>query len=53
MEPLSATRAKQHGLHDLRVTGMTCDHCARAIEKALSAVAGVTRTEVSYAAGSA
>ncbi len=39
--------------HNLRVTGMTCDHCARSIEKALSAVAGVTRAEVSYAAGSA
>ncbi|BBP04112.1 mercury(II) reductase [Sulfuriferula plumbiphila] len=39
--------------HVLRVTGMTCDHCARSIEKALSAVAGVSRAEVSYAAGSA
>lgn len=39
--------------HDLRVTGMTCDHCARSIEKVLSTVAGVTRAEVSYAAGSA
>ncbi len=40
-------------MHNLRVTGMTCDHCARSIEKALSVVAGVSRAEVSYAAGSA
>jgi mercuric reductase len=35
--------------HEFHVTGMTCDHCARSIEKALSAVTGVTRAEVSYA----
>ena len=34
--------------HEFHVTGMTCDHCARSIEKALSAVTGVTRAEVSY-----
>lgn len=39
--------------HNLRVTGMTCEHCARSIETALSAMAGVTQAEVSYAAGSA
>ncbi|MHB1176012.1 MAG: mercury(II) reductase [Sulfuriferula sp.] len=39
--------------HDLHITGMTCEHCARSIEKALSAVTGVTRAEVSYANGSA
>ncbi|MHB1676229.1 MAG: mercury(II) reductase [Sulfuriferula sp.] len=39
--------------HNLRVTGMTCDHCASSIEKALSAMPGVTKAEVSYAAGSA
>jgi len=27
----------------LRVRGMTCGHCERAVEKALAAVAGVTR----------
>lgn len=35
--------------HDLHITGMTCEHCARSIEKALSTVTGVTRAEVSYA----
>ncbi len=39
--------------HVLRVTGMTCDHCARSIEKALSGIAGVIRVEVSYASGQA
>jgi mercuric reductase len=34
--------------HTLSVTGMTCDHCARTVEKALAAVGGVTRAEVSY-----
>jgi mercuric reductase len=39
--------------HILRITGMTCAHCARSIETALSAVAGVSRAEVSYATASA
>ncbi|GBL44506.1 mercuric ion reductase [Sulfuriferula multivorans] len=39
--------------HALRVTGMTCEHCARSIEKQLAAVPGVKHAEVSYAAGSA
>ncbi|HUW28795.1 MAG TPA: mercury(II) reductase [Sulfuriferula sp.] len=39
--------------HALRVTGMTCDHCARSIEKLLASVAGVSHAEVSYASGSA
>ncbi len=34
----------------LAVEGMTCDHCARALERALGAVDGVRRAEVSYAA---
>ena len=39
--------------HQLQVTGMTCDHCAKSIEKALSGVPGVTQAKVSYASGSA
>ncbi len=37
----------------LRVTGMTCEHCARSVEKVLSGVAGVKRSNVSYADGKA
>ncbi len=36
--------------HLLRITGMTCDHCASAIEKALAALPGV-KAEVSYEEG--
>ncbi len=36
------------GTHTLSVSGMTCDHCARTVEKVLAAVGGVTRAEVSY-----
>jgi mercuric reductase len=32
----------------LHVTGMTCDHCAASVKKALLAVDGVTRADVSY-----
>ena len=39
--------------YELRVTGMTCDHCAREVEKALSGVAGVQRSSVSYLDGKA
>ena len=39
--------------YELRVTGMTCDHCARKVEKALSGVAGVERSNVSYGDGKA
>jgi mercuric reductase len=35
----------------LHVTGMTCDHCAASVTQALLSVAGVSRAEVSYAAG--
>jgi len=38
---------------ELAITGMTCDHCARAVEKALAGVAGVRRAQVSYASGTA
>ena len=39
--------------HALRITGMTCEHCARSLEKLLAGVAGVSHVEVSYTAGSA
>lgn len=37
----------------LRITGMTCDHCAQTVENALSAVSGVVGARVSYEEGSA
>ncbi|OJZ17751.1 MAG: mercury(II) reductase [Thiobacillus sp. 65-29] len=37
----------------LKISGMTCDHCAAAVEKALAAVPGVSHAEVSYATGTA
>ncbi|MGH8491202.1 MAG: cation transporter, partial [Gammaproteobacteria bacterium] len=37
----------------LRITGMTCDHCARSIEEALAGMAGVLETLVSYDEGTA
>lgn len=36
---------------ELRVTGMTCDHCAGAVEQALARVAGVKGSIVSYREG--
>ena len=39
--------------YELRVTGMTCDHCARTVEEALLGVAGVQRSNVSYGDGKA
>lgn len=35
----------------LRISGMTCDHCARSIEQALTGVSGVTEAKVSYEEG--
>ena len=35
----------------LKVDGMTCAHCARAVEKALKGVTGVTAAEASFASG--
>lgn len=32
----------------LRISGMTCEHCARTVEKALRQVAGVESAEISY-----
>ena len=34
-----------------RVTGMTCDHCARAVTSEVEEIAGVTAVEVDVAAG--
>jgi len=39
--------------HELQVSGMICDHCARTVEQALSGVAGVERSAVSYPEGRA
>ena len=39
--------------YELQVSGMTCDHCADIVEKALSGVAGVERSSVSYQEGKA
>ena len=36
------------GAYTLAVSGMTCDHCARTVEKALAAVSGVIKAQVSY-----
>ncbi len=37
----------------VEIEGMTCDHCATSIDKALSRVAGVTAAVTSYASGTA
>ncbi len=39
--------------YTMRVTGMTCDHCAQTVEKVLGTVPGVTAAQVSYAEGKA
>ena len=33
--------------HNLRITGMTCDHCAQSLEQSLNALPGV-KASVSY-----
>lgn len=38
---------------ELKVTGMTCDHCVHAVTEALNSVPGVTRAVVDLDAGSA
>lgn len=40
-------------VYSLRVTGMTCDHCAAAVEKALTGIAGVVKAEISHMEGTA
>ena len=37
----------------LRITGMTCDHCARTVEESLQAVPSVRQAKVSYPEGMA
>lgn len=37
----------------LQIKGMTCDHCVRAVTKALQGVAGVEKVSVDLGAGSA
>lgn len=38
---------------ELKITGMTCGHCVKAVEKALSAVPGVQSVKVSLEEGKA
>ncbi len=38
---------------ELKVDGMTCDHCVRAVTEAISGVAGVTGADVDLEAGGA
>jgi Cu+-exporting ATPase len=39
--------------HDIRIGGMTCDHCARRVEKALRGRPGVKEVAVDLAAARA
>jgi copper chaperone CopZ len=36
---------------ELKITGMNCDHCARAVKRALELVPGVSGADVSFATG--
>ncbi|HVG67168.1 MAG TPA: heavy-metal-associated domain-containing protein [Gaiellales bacterium] len=36
---------------DYRITGMTCDHCVRAVRDEVSAVDGVEAVEIELASG--
>jgi len=38
---------------ELKIVGMSCEHCSGRVEKALGAVAGVTAVEVTLEPGSA
>ncbi|APZ42693.1 CopZ family metallochaperone [Acidihalobacter ferrooxydans] len=38
---------------NLKITGMTCEHCVRAATKALEGVSGVDKAEVTLTPGSA
>ena len=40
-------------MHDLRIEGMTCGHCKKAVEEALASIDGVERVDVDLAAGHA
>ena len=39
--------------YTLAISGMTCDHCAQTVEKALASVGGVVKAQVSYQDGTA
>jgi copper ion binding protein len=43
----------QPGSATIQVSGMTCEHCAKRVEKALSAVAGVREVTVDLPGGRA
>ena len=38
---------------ELKVTGMTCDHCVHAVTEAITGVAGVSAAQVDLEAGAA
>jgi copper chaperone len=38
-------------VHTYAVTGMTCDHCARAVRQEVGALSGVTEVHVEVATG--
>ncbi len=40
-------------MRTLKITGMTCGHCARSVEGALGSVPGVTSAQVDLARGEA
>lgn len=40
-------------MHDLRIEGMTCGHCKKAVETALASVEGVSGVEVDLDGGRA
>lgn len=40
-------------MHDLRIEGMTCGHCKKAVENALASVDGVKTVDVDLDAGRA
>lgn len=41
------------GTIELKIVGMSCEHCSGRVEKALGAVAGVTSVDVTLEPGSA
>ena len=43
----------QTGTVQLTVNGMTCDHCARSVERKLTSTPGVTKATVDLQAGQA
>ncbi len=42
------TNGTNHGTQKLAIKGMTCQHCAATVERALSRVPGVERVRVHY-----